>query len=237
VRPLLKVFNNSTLKTFGLDELYWFIEKKSKSETRENVYLMTMISTLPRQIVGFKVQLNKSAIVNLHFPTKYGIMNENLLCDIQQKGNQLMFSMTELRSFLIGNNSDFEILAHDSPIISTQDAAKFFDMDKLAPTLIMDTDQGLVAFIISSKRGKIDFKGLKQLLGFSKLKMADKEKVKKSTGYQTGEIPLIGHDLPCVFDNSLFEHDYIYGGSGDELHTLKIVPEDVSRLNNVIKTI
>jgi hypothetical protein len=42
--------------------LYWFIEKKAKSKTRENVYLMTMTSREPRQIVGFEVQLDKSAV-------------------------------------------------------------------------------------------------------------------------------------------------------------------------------
>jgi Transposase and inactivated derivatives, IS1 family len=45
-----------------LDELYWFIEKKAKTETRENVYVMTMISRKPRQIVGFEIQSDKSAI-------------------------------------------------------------------------------------------------------------------------------------------------------------------------------
>jgi IS1 family transposase len=43
-----------------LDELYWFIEKKSTSETRENVYLMTMVTRNPRQIVGFDVAFDKS---------------------------------------------------------------------------------------------------------------------------------------------------------------------------------
>ena len=148
-----------------------------------------------------------------------------------------MFSVIELRDFLEKNNSDFEILAHDTPIISTQDAAKYFDIDKTAPTFIMDTEQGLVAFIISSKRGKIDFKAMKQSLEFSKLKMADREKVQEMTGYKTGSIPLIGHNLPCVFDDCLLDYDYIYGGSGDELHTLKIVPNDVIRLNNIIKHI
>ncbi len=47
-------------KTFELDELYWFIGKKSRTETRENVYLMTMVSRLPRQIVGFDVAFDKS---------------------------------------------------------------------------------------------------------------------------------------------------------------------------------
>jgi len=45
---------------FELDELYWFIERKGRSQTRENVYAMTMISREPRQIVGFAVATDKS---------------------------------------------------------------------------------------------------------------------------------------------------------------------------------
>lgn len=48
------------LKTLELDELYWFIGEKSHSETRENVYVMTMVSRKPRQIVGFDVAFDKS---------------------------------------------------------------------------------------------------------------------------------------------------------------------------------
>ena len=44
-----------------LDELYWFINKKEQSETRENVYVITMIRREPRQIVGFDVCLDKRA--------------------------------------------------------------------------------------------------------------------------------------------------------------------------------
>ena len=43
-----------------LDELYWFIGQKPRTETRENVYLMTMVSREPRQIVGFDVAYDKS---------------------------------------------------------------------------------------------------------------------------------------------------------------------------------
>jgi len=45
---------------YELDELYWFLEHKPKTETRENIYLMTMVSRLPRQIVGFDVAFDKS---------------------------------------------------------------------------------------------------------------------------------------------------------------------------------
>lgn len=43
-----------------LDELFWFIERKPRTETRENTYLMTMVSRQPRQIVGFDIAFDKS---------------------------------------------------------------------------------------------------------------------------------------------------------------------------------
>ena len=43
-----------------LDELYWFIERKPRTATQENVYLLTMVSRSPRQIVGFDVAYDKS---------------------------------------------------------------------------------------------------------------------------------------------------------------------------------
>jgi len=53
--------NSHNFTAFELDELYWFIEKKAKSETRENVYIMTMISPEPRQIQAFRVARDKCA--------------------------------------------------------------------------------------------------------------------------------------------------------------------------------
>ena len=44
-----------------LDEMYWCTQRKSRTETRENVYLMTMVSRSPRQIVGFDVARDKGA--------------------------------------------------------------------------------------------------------------------------------------------------------------------------------
>jgi IS1 family transposase len=49
----------NSLEILELDELYWFINKKEHSETRENVYIITMIRREPRQIVSFDVGLDK----------------------------------------------------------------------------------------------------------------------------------------------------------------------------------
>jgi IS1 family transposase len=45
---------------FEMDELYWFIERKSKGETRENIYICTMVSREPRQIVGYSAAADKT---------------------------------------------------------------------------------------------------------------------------------------------------------------------------------
>jgi len=46
---------------YELDELYWYINKKANTETRENTYIMTMISREPRQIVSFDIQYDKGS--------------------------------------------------------------------------------------------------------------------------------------------------------------------------------
>lgn len=48
-------------KIVELDELYWFLEYKPRTETRENIYIMTLVSRKPRQILGHVVSRNKSS--------------------------------------------------------------------------------------------------------------------------------------------------------------------------------
>jgi len=43
-----------------LDEMYWFVGEKPRTETRENTYVITMVSRKPRQIVGFDAAFDKS---------------------------------------------------------------------------------------------------------------------------------------------------------------------------------
>lgn len=147
-----------------------------------------------------------------------------------------MLTLEQLSNYLNKNHADYEIITHSTPIISTHDAAKYFNIEFAAPSLVVDTDKGLMLFIVSSQRGKIKFDELKGKMQLSKIKMADKSKIKQITGYEVGEIPLIGTELPCVFDNTLLKFHYIYGGSGSNLHTLKISPNDVKKLNKTIFT-
>jgi IS1 family transposase len=43
-----------------IDEIYWFVGRKGTSKTRENCYIIPMISRQPRQIVGINAAFDKS---------------------------------------------------------------------------------------------------------------------------------------------------------------------------------
>lgn len=144
-----------------------------------------------------------------------------------------MLTIRELDNDLKRHGARYEIIRQDEPIVSTQDAAKYYDVKYAAPALVVQSEQGLMLFIASARRGRLDFKQIGAEIGVSKMKLADRKKVEEATGYGVGAIPLVGVELPCVFDDTLLEYEFIYGGSGDEFYTLKIAPEDVKRLNQV----
>lgn len=145
-----------------------------------------------------------------------------------------MYSIEQLKAWLIEEGADYELIHQSKPIYSLQDAKAYYDIEKSAPTFILQSEKGLLACIVSSQYGKLNFEVLKAQFKFEKLKMADRKKIEAQTGYHIGCMPLVGHQLPCIFDKALSKYDYIYGGSGDECITLKIKPADVKRLNNLI---
>ena len=145
-----------------------------------------------------------------------------------------MVTVEELREALLRQQADFEILNHDMPIKSKQDALGYFKIEETAPTLIIQTEIGFYALIISGERIKTDFDVIKHLLGCSKLRLADKKVIVEKFNVEPGQVPLVGHDLPCIVDNRIFKYEFVYGGTGDWYYTLKIKPDDLVRVNNVI---
>lgn len=143
-------------------------------------------------------------------------------------------TIKEMETFLTGMQADFQLIAQESPILSVSDAAKYYDVTKAAPTFILQNENGLLAWIVSSQYGRLDFEKIKRQFGYAKLQLADRKNIENQTGYKAEAIPLIGHGMPCLFDDTLLQSDYIYGGSGNESVTLKISPQDVKRLNNVM---
>jgi IS1 family transposase len=55
------ISQGTDFSVFELDELFWFIGERKGCEKGINAYIMTMISRLPRQIIGFAVDKNRRA--------------------------------------------------------------------------------------------------------------------------------------------------------------------------------
>jgi len=51
---------NPNYQILEVDELYWYVGQKGTSETRENCYVIPIVSRLPRQIVGIDAAFDKS---------------------------------------------------------------------------------------------------------------------------------------------------------------------------------
>ncbi len=137
---------------------------------------------------------------------------------------------------LDGKQIDYELIDTPRPIRSVPDGVKILHIEagQTAPTLILTTDKGFYAAIVSGARGKLDLKAVGVLLGCQTVAMASKHEVQAVTGYEPGQIPLTGHGLPCIMDRLLLQHEYIYGGTGQGTVTLKIKPQAVYAANVVI---
>lgn len=140
----------------------------------------------------------------------------------------------EIERFLASGNIQYEVIQQDKPILSVLDAEGYYPVEKSVPTFVLQTENGLIGCMVSFQNGRLDFDKLKQVFGFSKLKMADRKKIKSQTGYDVGAIPLVGLHLPCIFDRKLLQHDFVYGGTGNELFTLKIDPSELLKANEII---
>ncbi|MNN46975.1 YbaK / prolyl-tRNA synthetases associated domain protein [compost metagenome] len=58
--------------------------------------------------------------------------------------------------------------------------------------------------------------------------------VEQITGCKIGSVSLINSAIPTIMDKQLYRFAHIYGGTGTPQSTLKISPEDVEKLNNVV---
>lgn len=137
---------------------------------------------------------------------------------------------------LDGKQIDYELIDTPRPIRSVLDGVQILHIEagQTAPTLILNSEQGFYAAIVSGARGKLDLKAVGALLGCQAVTMAAKREMQAVTGYEPGQIPLTGHGLPCIIDRMLLRHEYIYGGTGQGTVTLKIKPQALYAVNAVI---
>ncbi|MGE5379807.1 MAG: aminoacyl-tRNA deacylase [Methylocystaceae bacterium] len=141
-----------------------------------------------------------------------------------------------LRAALDECNFKFELIPQDHQIKTAQEGADYFGIaiGQTAPTLVLKTDQGYFALIVSGDRGNTDFQEVAALLNCSKVKLASPKEVLKVTGCLPGNVSMVKLTLPCIIDQRLKRYPFIYGGTGIENLTLKIDPKALEFLNQTV---
>ena len=144
--------------------------------------------------------------------------------------------MDRLITILNKYNIEYEIIKHNKQINIAQEGADYFGINigQTAPTLILKTEKGYYALIISGNYGRVNFEILKEILKVQQVKLAKPNEVEHVTGYKIGSIPLINHRLLTIMDSQLNGFTYVYGGTGISHSTLKIRPNDIAKLNDVV---
>lgn len=143
--------------------------------------------------------------------------------------------MDKLIEMLNAKELEFEIIHHEIQISTAQEGAEFFGIEvgQTAPTLVVKSEDCYFAVIISGDHGRIDLEKMAEVLGCKQLKLAKPKEVQQITGYTVGSVSLV-LPLPCILDRGLFRYPFIYGGTGVPASTLKIDPNALEKLNQVI---
>ena len=140
--------------------------------------------------------------------------------------------MDTIKSFLDRSTTEYEFIYHDQQIISVADGVSCLGIEagQTAPTLIISADDTYFSLVFSGDRQRIDWVALATILGVSKVKLVDKDKVQSITGFASGDVPMVGLALPGIFDKRLLQYPFVYGGSGQHNRTLKLAPTLLQKL-------
>ena len=140
--------------------------------------------------------------------------------------------MDPVKEFLERSQAAYEFIFHEKQVYSVAEGVAYFGIEagQAAPTLILKTDKGYYSLVFSGSRPPIDFKSIETILGVSRVKLANRNKVQDITGFAPGDTPMVGLSLPAIFDKKLLQYPFVYGGSGRPNRTLKISPVTLLKL-------
>ena len=122
----------------------------------------------------------------------------------------------------------YEVLSHAATLHRAEDGAAHFGiaLAQMAPTLIVQTEAGLLAATISGTT-RLSLKKVKRALGLRNVALAPREAVVELTGAEPGIVALVNPGLPTVVDRRLLDEPWAYGGCGIPARTLRMRPADV----------
>ena len=139
--------------------------------------------------------------------------------------------LSQLRHTLDNARANYEIFSQLETIISAEDGVErgMGNLAEMAPTLILETEKGFMAAVISGET-RLSYKKIKKALGLKNVSLAKPDVVLRETGAQVGTISLVNQIFPTIVDSQLIKADAVYGGCGVPRHTLRIKTLDLIKV-------
>lgn len=144
-------------------------------------------------------------------------------------------SREKLSNFLRKRKIAAKIINTDveTPSVVASSEALDLSRKKILKTIIFQSDTDIVAALARGDQ-RVNENKLAKLIDAKKIGLAKPNVVRRTTGYDVGGVPPVGHDnqddIVYVMDKKLLESDEVYAGGGDERSQLNIKVNDILRL-------
>lgn len=98
----------------------------------------------------------------------------------------------------------------------------------MAPTLILRSEQGCFAAIISGST-RLSYRKIRKRLGLRDVSLAPPDAVRAATGAEPGYVPMINPGLRTLVDERVLAESEVFGGCGAPGYALVIGGADLVR--------
>jgi prolyl-tRNA editing enzyme YbaK/EbsC (Cys-tRNA(Pro) deacylase) len=137
-----------------------------------------------------------------------------------------------LRVRLDAAGVDYRIIPHRDVTLHSADdgvAHGMGQLDEMAPTFIVRTENGPLCAIVSGNT-RIVWKKIKKQLGLKNVSLASPDEVRQLTGTEVGAVCLVNPGLETLVDERVLAQQEVYGGCGVPGYTLAISPDALVRV-------
>jgi len=126
-----------------------------------------------------------------------------------------------------------EIVEHPHGTRTAADAATAVgcSVGQIVKSMIFEVD-GEIVLALTSGSNQVDTDALTRLVGGSRTRRADPDRVRAVTGFAIGGVPPFGHDhtIRAFVDPALFEYEVVWAAAGTPRHVFPIGPRRLAEI-------
>ncbi len=139
----------------------------------------------------------------------------------------------EFEEFLKKNNIWHEFLEKQDTSTARK-AGSYVPIEQIAKSIVFLANDFF--FVILSGNKKVSRKKLRPIIDKENIKLASAEDVLRTTGYEIGAVPPIGHKskMKCILDEKIAEMNDVWAGGGAVNKLVHLKVKDIIKYSDAI---